>query len=449
MPGAFDHAMTWVARLRAGLLCLAALVLFACATASPARADNTPAPKIHHPHFFRALNGGQELEFYGEIVHGVVDELAALLKANPEATIIHLNSEGGSVHEARRMSLMVSDAHLRAIADTYCYSACVLVFLGADERYMTPDAQIGFHHESAPDASAAEVAASEKIDMDFMAARGLPAAFLKQAFSTPSSAIWTPGTEELKAANVVTGVRSDFTVAGFPGKTLDEQVDAMLEGSHVFSALRTADPRRFSTIRASFLDAMQRQTSYGRFSALYDQLSGGVMDDYLVKASDDLMLEFAKAEIALMRQVIAHNPAECSLIDDGSGGFALHMESDGTLDYGHFNEVKGRAVKDGAAHPVVTPSQNAIDTAEAALHLAFRARYSDEVETMRDLGSPKLAPGAACKALADYLESSLSLPKAEAATFLRYNYSSTALPPESPPASDIVPSHAPGRNKSD
>src|SRR4029077_21103669 len=215
MPGGSRRTTMRTSRPRAGPSCLAALALFAFAATHPALADTTPTPKIHHPHFFRALKGGQELEFYGEIVHGVADELAKLLKTNPGATIIHLNSEGGSVHEARRMSIMVSDAHLRAITDTYCYSACVLVFLGADERYMTPDAQIGFHHESAPDASSAEVAASGKIDEDFMAARGVPAAFLKHAFSTPSSAIWTPGVEELKAANVVTGVRSDFTLAGF------------------------------------------------------------------------------------------------------------------------------------------------------------------------------------------------------------------------------------------
>ena len=134
-------------------------------------ADTTaPPPSIHHPHFFRALNRGRELEFYGEIVAGVADEFAAAAESQPGATIIHLNSEGGSVREARRMSVMVNEAHLRAITDTYCYSACVLVFLGADERYMTPDAEIGFHHESAPGASAEEIRASEKIDEDFMAA---------------------------------------------------------------------------------------------------------------------------------------------------------------------------------------------------------------------------------------------------------------------------------------
>jgi hypothetical protein len=449
MPGGFKQAMRrFFSPGRTLSLALAALL--AAAPGDSALADTTaPAPRIHHPHFFRVLNQGGELEFYGEIVAGVANEFAALLKANPHATIIHLNSEGGSVREARRMSAMVNAARLRAITDKYCYSACVLVFLGADERYMTPDAEIGFHHESAPGASTDEIRASEKIDEDFMARRGLPEHFLERAFSTPASQIWTPTLSELTAANVVSGVRSDFAVAGFPGKTAGEQVNAMLAESHVFTALRTADPKRFTAIRTSFVEAIQRQSSYGRFSALYDQLSGGIVDDYLVKASDDLMVEFAAAEIALMREVVAKDPAGCSLIPDGSGGFSLHMESDGSVDYGHFNEVKARAVKDGAAHPVAAPSRSLLDTAVAALHLAFRARYPDQVDPMKDLSADKLAPGAACTALADYLDSSLTLPRAEAAAFLRYNYASEAPPPETQPASDIVPSRSTGKKKSD
>ena len=450
MPGGSELAMPQFLS-HGRLLSLALAACLAGASSQPVLAADgtTPTPRIHHPHFFRALNQGRELEFYGEIVAGVAAEFEALLNANPNATLIHLNSQGGSVREARRMSVMVKAARLRAITDTYCYSACVLVFLGADERYMTPDAEIGFHHESAPGASAEEIRAWEKIDEDFMASRGLPPAFLQHAFSTPASQIWTPTLSELSAANVVSGVRSDFAVAGFPGRTAEEQVDALLEESHVFSALRTADPKRFSTIRASFVEAIQHQTSYGRFSALYDQLSGGIMDDYLVKASDELMMEFAAAEIALMRQVVAKNPAGCSLIPDGEGGFSLHMEPDGSVDYGHFNEVKARAVKEGAAHPVAAPSHGQVDTAVAALHLAFRARYPDQVDPMKDLGAAKLAPGAACTALADYLDSSLTLPRAEAAAFLRYNYSSETPPPETQPASDIVPSRAAGKKKSD
>jgi hypothetical protein len=432
------------------LLSLALAAVLTSAAGHAALADGTtPAPRIHHPHFFRTLNQGRELEFYGEIVPGVANELSALLKANPHATIIHLNSEGGSVREARRMSVMVNAAHLSAITDTFCYSACVLVFLGADERYMTPDAEIGLHHESAPGASADEIHASEKVDEDFMASRGLPPTFLQHAFSTPATQIWTPTLSELTAAHVVSGVRSDFTVAGFPGKSAEEQVDAMLESSHVFSAIRTADPKRFSTIRASFVEAIHRQTSYGRFSTLYDQLSGGIIDDYLVKASDALMIEFAAAEIALMRQVVAKNPAGCSLIPDGDGGYSLHMEPDGSVDYGHFNDVKARAVKDGAAHPVAAPSRGQLDTAVAALHLAFRARYPDQVDPMKDLGAAKLAPGAACTALADYLDSSLTLPRSEAGAFLRYNYASETPPEETQPATSIVPSRTGGKKKSD
>src|SRR5476649_1743754 len=98
MPGGSDPAM---ARFfsHGRLLSLALAAFLASAAGQPALAADgaTTAPRIHHPHFFRALNQGRELEFYGEIFAGVADEFATLLKANPKATIIHLNSEGGSV----------------------------------------------------------------------------------------------------------------------------------------------------------------------------------------------------------------------------------------------------------------------------------------------------------------------------------------------------------------
>ena len=126
------------------------------------------------------------------------------------------------------------------------------------------------------------------------------------------------------------------------------------------------------------------------------------------------------------------------------------MESDGSVDYGHFNEVKARAVKDGAAHPVASPSSGQVDTAVGRPASGLSRALSRIRSTpMKDLDAAKLAPGAACTALADYLDSSLSLPHGEAATFLRYNYSSETLPAEPQPARDIVPSHTLGKKKSD
>jgi len=400
---------------------------------------DTPSNSTAHPnpHYFRVLNKGTELSFYGRIDPPVAHELEVLLTANPDATIIHLNSPGGSVKEARRMAALIANAHIAAIADTYCYSACALAFLGATERYITPDARIGFHHESNRDGSVADIAESEKIDQTFMASRGLPASFLKKAFSTPASDIWTPTTKELTDANVITGVRSDFTMAGYAGNSDEDKVDGLMKASILLAPLKTAADARFAAIKTVLLEAQHRGATYAAVSALYAQQLDGVINDYVVRSSDDLMIAYASTEAALIRRVLAQNPAACSLTRSSDGGVTLRMQPANDSDYDASDKARVKAVVEGAVHPVRLPTSLEVETARAALQLAFRAKHADEVDALNDLASPRLAPGKGCQILADYLEVAISLPKAEAATYLRYDYS--GLPGEQQEAQKPAP----------
>ena len=183
------NEFAYARRRRCGAVLGALVAVVVYSAHLPALADTLAQADPHHPHFIRILRHGGEVEFFGEIISGATQELRAVLEANPEVKVIHLNSEGGSVREGRRMSALISQTGLAVVADTYCYSACVLAFLGGAQRYLSPDAALGFHHESGDHASASEVAASEKVDEDFMAGLGIPADFIKKAFSTPATGI--------------------------------------------------------------------------------------------------------------------------------------------------------------------------------------------------------------------------------------------------------------------
>ena len=101
---------------------------------------------------------------------------------------------------------------LITVTSTECESACVLAFLGGNERYLAPGARLGFHTESFPGATPDETAAFEREDEQFMLSRGIPWDFVQRAFSTPSGDLWFPTTDDLKAANVITGESSDFAI---------------------------------------------------------------------------------------------------------------------------------------------------------------------------------------------------------------------------------------------
>jgi hypothetical protein len=420
---------------------LLALGVAILALALPAGAADTPKqPGRPDAHFIRVLRGGTEVEFYGEIRNGAAQELRAVLEANPQAKVIHLNSPGGSVLEARRMSVLIRAKNLIATVDSYCNSACVFAYLGADQRYMSSNAELGLHHESSDNATPSEIAASELIDQDYMADIGIKADFIKKAFSAPASGLWVPSTRELIDSGMITGLRGDFAMGGYSGRTVEDQVDSLIAGSNVMTALKSADNARYLTMRASYIDALRQNVSHDQFTALVDTAENAVFGDYLTKASDGLLRDYATTSVALMRRSVAANPAGCRLVTDGAGGFNLHIDPGSGVDFGPENEAAGRAVADGALRRTPAPSREAVDTAIAALHLAFRARHPDEVVMMKDLSSAQLKPGQGCTVLGDYLEASFSLPPAETMAFLRYNYSTENVPtPGQPSVTDQKP----------
>jgi hypothetical protein len=420
------------------LVILAVAIL---ALALPAMAADTPKqPSRPDAHFIRVLRGGSEVEFYGEIRAGAAQELRAVLEANPQAKVIHLNSPGGSVLEARRMSVLIRAKNLIATVDAYCNSACVFAYLGAEQRYISSDGELGLHHESSDNATPSEIAASELIDQDFMADLGIKADFIKKAFSAPASGLWVPSTRELIDSGMVTGVRGDFAMGGYSGRTVEDQVDNLIDSSYVMKALKSADTARYLNMRASYIEALRQNVSHDEFAALVDRAENAVFGDYLTKASDALLRDYATTSVALMRRSVAANPAGCRLTPDGAGGFNLHIDPGSGVDFRPQNEAAGRAVADGALRRTPPPSPEAVGAAMAALHLAFRARHPDEVPVMNDLSSARLKPGQGCTALGDYLETSFGLPPTEAIAFLRYNYSTESVStPGQPSVTDQKP----------
>jgi hypothetical protein len=164
-------------------------------------------------HRIRLLLGGSELEFSGGMSAGVTQELRQALDANPRIGVVHLNSAGGLVSEGRQMFQLIHERQLITTTDKYCVSACALAFLGGRERYLAPAARLGFHGEFSDVVSKSTVLAAEQTDMLFMRSLGIPADFVDKAFSTPSDQLWMPTVSELEAANVITGVSSDYIVA--------------------------------------------------------------------------------------------------------------------------------------------------------------------------------------------------------------------------------------------
>ena len=81
----------------------------------------------------------------GGMKFGSADALQAVLDSNPKYNLIEIQSPGGFVIEGMRMARMVSSKKMDTVAIGLCASACTFVLAAGADRYLGPEAAIGFH----------------------------------------------------------------------------------------------------------------------------------------------------------------------------------------------------------------------------------------------------------------------------------------------------------------
>jgi hypothetical protein len=153
----------------------------------------------------RILKNGTELELSGAIVFGLTDEVAEALARRPAVKIVHLNSHGGRVSEARKLRALIAARGLTTATETGCFSACTLAYAAGKERLIRADASLGFHQYSFPGVQQSAFQRQYEKDKNDWLARGIDAAFVERAYAAPHDQLWEPQHRELFAARFVTG----------------------------------------------------------------------------------------------------------------------------------------------------------------------------------------------------------------------------------------------------
>jgi hypothetical protein len=158
------------------------------------------------PHQFKVLNNGTMLDFSGGISFGTAKEFDTMLKAMDNVRTIRLNSNGGRIAEAQKISDLIRARGLSTFVPQQCVSACTIVFLGGKQRYLLATAKLGFHQPyfrgmSTNDQRIA-IAREEARLQNF----GLSFAFAERANAASPSGMWYPEQSELLREHVVTTI---------------------------------------------------------------------------------------------------------------------------------------------------------------------------------------------------------------------------------------------------
>ena len=164
-------------------------------------------------HQFKVLANGQMLEFSGGITFGVASELNGFLNAMGSVRTVRLNSMGGRILEAQRMSDLIRARGLTTFVAQDCMSACTIVFLGGKERVILPAARIGFHQPAFRGMTAASRLAAISTEQARLQRFGLSKEFAARANTATPSGMWFPDKDELVREKVVTRVMQQQVTA--------------------------------------------------------------------------------------------------------------------------------------------------------------------------------------------------------------------------------------------
>jgi hypothetical protein len=185
------------------------LVLWFCFTiwlgSLPVRADPPPTAEFDIPYQLRVLATGTILEISGSFSWALPQTFQAALAAAPNVHVVRLESPGGHILPAMQIADIIHERGLDTFVGRFCASACTIAFLAGRQRWLGPDARLGFHQAHAPGFP------SELVNWYLREAYrrlGMPAVFMAEALRAPPDGIWLPSRAELKAARLITDYSS-------------------------------------------------------------------------------------------------------------------------------------------------------------------------------------------------------------------------------------------------
>lgn len=157
-------------------------------------------------HQFKVLYNGTMLDFSGGISFGTAKEFETMLNAMDNVRTVRLNSNGGRIAEAQKISDLIRARGLSTYVSQHCVSACTIIFLGGKQRYLLSTAKLGFHQPyfrgMTPNDQRIAIA-REQARLQYL---GLSQAFAERANTAGPSGMWFPEQSELLRERVVTTI---------------------------------------------------------------------------------------------------------------------------------------------------------------------------------------------------------------------------------------------------
>lgn len=275
----------------------------------------------------RLMRNGTELEITGGFKHGLSNDLSQLLKASPQITVIHLDSQGGRIGEAMQVRDLIQQRGLATYVADECLWACMIAFSAGKERWLAGTGKVGFHI----DTPAVFPPEPPKLPVDgppqgelltaviwaLFSRNSLDPRLVERALATSGESLRIPATRELLDTGVVTGLAppGTFAMSGFGAAFTLEKAGEVLRALYpALTSLEERDPGTVNAMIRRFHQMYLDGRSMGEASAMIHALDPELepeLDKSLALADDETMMLLAKLTAAEYRHLVSVNIATC------------------------------------------------------------------------------------------------------------------------------------------
>lgn len=365
----------------------------------------------------RVLNDA-ELEISGHIVFGLTDDVRRILDTHPGIRIVHLNSLGGRVVEARKLRDAIAERSMITYTSSGCASACTLAYAAGKERIIAKDSLLGFHRYSFAGARV-----SDNIydgDKKNWLARGFRAEFIQRAFSIPHATLWTPTHKELLQAGVITRYAADNEVAVSGLEATDRAlVEQDLLRDPVFAAMKEHEPNTYEQWLTYIRSLLLQGKSSPEVKAEFRPIKLAFYKKQLPYISDAVARKVAALVVEQINYLQTAHASGCydyffdkKKIDSPQPSEELQRKESGIV-----AEVIKSAKESGRSPPNTEQIQRSMSPVVSTLQQRYR---DDEIGWLGDPAAGKKDKLKMCQLYQDFYREILNRSEKESGHVLRY-----------------------------
>ena len=368
----------------------------------------------------RVMRQGREAEFNGGIRLGAAEALRETLDRNPNLEVLHLTSIGGRFVEAEKMYALVRARGLNTYVPWNCESACTLVLAAGRQRWVDPDATIGFH---GPSFGAFDQLAAEEGTREWrrsLVDAGYEPAFVDRGIAIPAEEMWHPTHDELRAARVITDTAdgSQFAVSGYGTEVDRDHVELVSEVYPAYFELEQRSPALFGAAVDRLVAAYDAGSTQREIDRLTRTAIGPALVAHAPDADDEVLVLYSALSTAELEAIRGVSSGLCYLAATG-GDFDVS----GTRYVGEdLRALEWQVIEQviATASPRPAPSDAAVSTALARLDAALAERLGDERLALLSASEvPAERENEYCAAVIEIGRLISELPEDEAAIILR------------------------------